>query len=1180
MEASFVSLDLRYLCNQSLPQTKDLIALYAVKTFFLHIAFLSLWLLWPIESAASGLLFHNVSLTGATTVLCVAQDRQGLIWMGTDAGLFSYDGYRTFPHFTIGQPQNSRVHAIQIVGDRICLGADAGLLVYDMRTASYVDLPQSQARDVRALLADTTRIVLGGNNGLTLLSPNASASEKPTTIALPNVYALLEIGKDDFLVGTIGGLYRFQGGRATKLQIGTEGQPLVNALALVDDRNPSAGCWVGTEGALYRYRQGQFERIAALDGNSIKSIAKADGQLRVGTDDGLYLLSADGRATQLTHDSRLHTSIANNIVWAVEQLPGGIFCAGTDCGLSFSVANRSHQALPLSRITGSGDGNTIHALLHEPDGTLWMGGTNGLIRCTTTASADDLQTSRVAWYRPGSTQHYLPHNRVRKIYRDREGDIVVCTDHGVNVYDRPSERFRNFIVTDKSGTYTTAWAYDVVEDAQGRYWMAAYMGGVFVVSKKKLLSSSGRVVADHHFSSQLQGIHVSQLAMDGQQRVWMRTYENGTDIIDTRTMRVEHRLKGASDFLAQDAGGGIVVAHDGVVERFAASGASRSVIQLSALPSKQVGAVALADDCLWVLTGRVCRVFRADGTSRSLTIPGEQPQSMYYDAALHRMVFGCNDGLMLVSPEGVGATEKSVPGLMLTGIQVNGQPWEADGVGASFAEAISLSSVENNLRLCLSDLPYLSDLQQVYVYRLEGVDRTWQTLSGDDLSISYNALPYGNFRLTVCVADGQGNPGREVYGIDVTVRPPWYLTPWAKILLLVLLAALLLWALNSYMVRERLRKERAERRQMLEQSKARAAFFESLSRQLKSPVGRILASLYALLPDEKDSARRQSINKARRDATLINELVVRQLDIQTTGAAGGQAPAELVRIDVADFCRRTADDLRAVADQRKAELRFKTDTPIIYISLDLVHFSPLLRSLISFAATNALPQGTATCALRTDSQRLTVTIAVSIEGWTLPKERLPFVFYRYGQVAAGNPADSTEGINPLSLLKDFAEQQGGSLTVSTSDEQGTTFTLTLVGCEPLPKRASGEPTAAPEKQLPLSADTADSRLLTKITQVVEAHIADSELNVSRLQELVGLGDKLLYRRVKQMTGRTPVEFIRHIRMQRAAMLLREGKFAVSEVMYMVGFSNSSYFSKCFQKVYGITPAEYQRRAKY
>jgi AraC-like DNA-binding protein len=56
---------------------------------------------------------------------------------------------------------------------------------------------------------------------------------------------------------------------------------------------------------------------------------------------------------------------------------------------------------------------------------------------------------------------------------------------------------------------------------------------------------------------------------------------------------------------------------------------------------------------------------------------------------------------------------------------------------------------------------------------------------------------------------------------------------------------------------------------------------------------------------------------------------------------------------------------------------------------------------------------------------------------------------------------------------------------------------------------------------------------------------------------------------------TPVELIRNLRMKKAASLLKEGKFSVSEVMYMVGFSNSGYFSKCFQKAFGVTPKEYK-----
>ena len=69
-----------------------------------------------------------------------------------------------------------------------------------------------------------------------------------------------------------------------------------------------------------------------------------------------------------------------------------------------------------------------------------------------------------------------------------------------------------------------------------------------------------------------------------------------------------------------------------------------------------------------------------------------------------------------------------------------------------------------------------------------------------------------------------------------------------------------------------------------------------------------------------------------------------------------------------------------------------------------------------------------------------------------------------------------------------------------------------------------------------------------------------------------------YERVSLKTkGMTPVEYIRDQRMQKAAKLLSAGKFSVSEVMYTVGFSNSSYFSKCFSKVFGMTPTEYMKQ---
>ena len=62
--------------------------------------------------------------------------------------------------------------------------------------------------------------------------------------------------------------------------------------------------------------------------------------------------------------------------------------------------------------------------------------------------------------------------------------------------------------------------------------------------------------------------------------------------------------------------------------------------------------------------------------------------------------------------------------------------------------------------------------------------------------------------------------------------------------------------------------------------------------------------------------------------------------------------------------------------------------------------------------------------------------------------------------------------------------------------------------------------------------------------------------------------------LKKYVGVSPVDYIRQTRLRKAAMLLEQKKFSVSEVMYMVGFSSSSYFSKCFSAMFGCTPGQY------
>lgn len=101
------------------------------------------------------------------------------------------------------------------------------------------------------------------------------------------------------------------------------------------------------------------------------------------------------------------------------------------------------------------------------------------------------------------------------------------------------------------------------------------------------------------------------------------------------------------------------------------------------------------------------------------------------------------------------------------------------------------------------------------------------------------------------------------------------------------------------------------------------------------------------------------------------------------------------------------------------------------------------------------------------------------------------------------------------------------------------------------------------------------RFLPFVTEIIEENLSDPDFNVNALGEKIGMNQKSLYRKITRMTGMTTVEYIRTIRLKKAAMLLSDGKSSVPEVMYKVGFSNQSYFSRCFSKYFGVTPQQYR-----
>ena len=103
----------------------------------------------------------------------------------------------------------------------------------------------------------------------------------------------------------------------------------------------------------------------------------------------------------------------------------------------------------------------------------------------------------------------------------------------------------------------------------------------------------------------------------------------------------------------------------------------------------------------------------------------------------------------------------------------------------------------------------------------------------------------------------------------------------------------------------------------------------------------------------------------------------------------------------------------------------------------------------------------------------------------------------------------------------------------------------------------------------------DELLLDKIIKFIEDNIDDESMNPDSLADFIGVSKAGLYRKLKELTEKTPSEFVRTIRLEYAAGLLKTTKLTVTEIMYKSGFSNKSYFYREFAKLYNTSPKEYR-----
>jgi DNA-binding response OmpR family regulator len=103
----------------------------------------------------------------------------------------------------------------------------------------------------------------------------------------------------------------------------------------------------------------------------------------------------------------------------------------------------------------------------------------------------------------------------------------------------------------------------------------------------------------------------------------------------------------------------------------------------------------------------------------------------------------------------------------------------------------------------------------------------------------------------------------------------------------------------------------------------------------------------------------------------------------------------------------------------------------------------------------------------------------------------------------------------------------------------------------------------------------DNAFMTDLYRLMENELSNPELDIARMTEMMLISRTKFYYKVKGLTGENPSVFFKTYKLNRAAELISEGKYTVSEIAYMTGFSTLSHFSRSFKKQFGVTPSEYR-----
>lgn len=1033
--------------------------------------------------------FPPLLLSPSENAFCMMFDHRGVLWIGTDNGLKSYDGYqvRTYrsdaysPHLL---PNNTVRSLAEDKDNRLWVGTRNGLLRLDLRTGAVTTfhLPGEDQRIIYSLYVDPQgQLWVGTDGGLSVFDRKTQRfytyTNKNSWLVTPegkrkrmtyySVKSMVQAPNGDLIIGTWSSdLLRLRRGTHTFLRY-----PAFNAIhsaySLCYDHR--GRLWAGSWGSgvarvdnpdnvrhpivkTYPFTTGNFDIFLSIVEDPVSHnlwAATREGICTLNTNDDMaqwqQITNIDG--TSLNYSNSIATDLSGNI-WVLTQNNGVIQTTFERTPFRCYDLDMGQQSFPVNFVSS----------LYTPDGnTFWLGlnpyGIARFDRQTGTTlfnhdipgfsniPAGALSTSFSSIVRRSNGDLWFADNNYGIIVKKAQGDAKV-----LDMSNTPWMK-ENFVNT-------------IFESRKHILWIGQRSALSMV-----LPDGRGFPVTLRQGNRDISNCDIRGISEDRQGNIWLATDNEGIICVvkpDSRHARMTVRqysprlgnfaVDDATNCLQDRAGRLWAISNSGGLFLYNAAD-NRFEAKNRDYHFTGDRILAIAQDSkgnLWLTSDRGLIRLCLDKDNKPTDVNyytredglGDLLFSENSIATFGREIYlGSRQGFIAFDPSTMAKNQPKNYRLIITDIVINDEPWRqmTDSTlrqriseeSPSFTRRVTLPTSVKKISFDFALLSYGNARKNIYSYMLQGYDDDWKYCAGGSHSATYQNLPSGTYHLRVRAADSNGQWQEMDYRVTVRVLPPWYASWWAYLIYIVLLFAATFAAIRWY--REHLRTQNRLRMGVV---------LTNITHELLTPLTVIYATIYKLrsqAPQYEDEYQVIDNNIQRTKRLLTQILEVRK-------SQAGQLRLKVSRGDLAAFVSNVVEEIRPMAEQKHISLETSLPEKEKAAWFDSDKLDKILYNLLSNAIKYNRNDGHILLSL--DIKEQEAVISVKDNGIGMDKKQLNHLYTRFfdGDYRRQNTGGTGIG---LALVHELVTLHHGSIQCKSSRGVGTTFTVTI----PINKKA-------------------------------------------------------------------------------------------------------------------------------